>query len=171
MLKRLKHRKLLLLLLIAVSFCSCQSKKVNFSVAIPKGWLVTDTVDEAQERLLRMYPPLETSVPAFGENIVIGIIYSENRREYMESLLDRLKHEVNFYKETGRGVIQIKSFEAHWVQYLIQINPQSDTIEQKAYYIQSEKCIFQIICNAKPHEIGNMNKEIDIVLNSFKVSY
>jgi hypothetical protein len=171
MLKRIKHGNLLLILAVAISFSSCQSKKVNFSVSIPKGWQVFDTVDEAQERLLRIYPTSETSVPAFGENIVIGIIHFEKQREYMERLLNRLKHEVNFYKETGRGVTRVNSFEADWVQYLIQINSQSDTVEQKAYYIESKKCIFQIICSAKPHEIGNISKEIDTVLNSFKVMY
>ena len=89
-----------------------------------------------------MYPQLDTSVSVFGENIVIGIIHSENQQRYQETLLDRLKHKVNFYKETGRGVTQVNSFEADWVQYLIQINPQSDTGEQRVYFIESEKRIF-----------------------------
>jgi hypothetical protein len=126
-------------------------------------------VDEVQDRLLKMYPPLDTSVAVFGKNIGIGIIPAENKQEYMEQLTERLRHEVSFYKETGRGVTQINSFEADWVQYLIQFNLQSDTVEQKVYYIESEKRIFQIICSAKPHEIGNISKEIDMVLNSFKV--
>jgi len=82
MFKIIKHRRLLLILLVAISFCSCQSKKVNFSVATPIVWLVIDTVDETQERLLRMYPQLDTSVSVFGENIVIGIIHSENQQRY-----------------------------------------------------------------------------------------
>ncbi len=171
MFKRIKYRRLLFIFVIAVSFYSCQSRKVSFSVAIPKGWLVIDSVDEAQERLLKMYPPPETSEPVFGENIVIGIIHFEGRNEYMERLLDRLKHEVNFYKETGRGVTGVNSFEADWAQYLIQINPQSDTVEQKAYYIESDKCIFQIICSTRANEIGKISQQIDSVLGSFKVIY
>jgi hypothetical protein len=152
-----------------ISFCSCESKKINFSVTVPKGWLVIDTVDKAQERLLRIYPPPDTCVSGFSENIVIGIVQAENKEKFVEGLSDRLKHGVSFYKETGKGVIKVNSFEAEWVQYLIQMNAQSDTAEQKVYYIESEKHIFQIICTAKPHETGNISKEIDLVLNSFKV--
>ncbi len=160
-----------MILLIAILFYSCRPKKVNFSVAIPKGWLVIDSVDEVKERLLRMYPSKDTSEPTFSENIVIGIVHSENRQKYLESLTDRLKHEVNFYKETGRGVAHANSFQTDWVQYLIQINPQSDTAEQKIYFIESEERIFQIICSAKPNEIVNISDEIATVLNSFIVLY
>jgi len=171
MFKRIKLRRLLPILSVAIFFCSCQSKRVNFSVTIPKGWLVIDTVNEAQERLLKMYPPLDTSVSVFGENIGIGIIHSENQQKYVEDLLERLKTEVNFYKETGRGVTHINSFEADWIQYLIQIYPQSDTVEQKVYFIESENRIFQISCSAKPHKIENISQQIEIVLHSFKVIY
>ena len=169
MFKRVRHRRLLLILCVVMLFCACHSKNVNFSVAIPKGWQVIDTVDEVRERLLRIYPPINGSVPTFGENIVIGIIHSDNQQNFVEDMTNRLKQEVNFYKETGKGVTRINSFNADWIQYLIQINPQSDTAEQKVYFIKSERYIFQIICSAKPNEIENISKEIDTVLNSFKV--
>jgi hypothetical protein len=164
----MKYKKLLMLI-VTVSVLGCQYKKGDFSVITPRNWIVVDTVDADYERFKKMHAPISSDVPVFVENINIGIMRSSNIHQYAEKVLTSIKEKAVYFKKKGSGSVSLNQYKAEWEQHVIQIDPNSEVVEQRIYFIGYKGNVYQIVCSARVNEIQNIKNEIDTVLNSFKI--
>ena len=162
-------KKLIIILTITFSIFACQSKKGNFSVITPKNWIVKDTVDKDHERFIKMHAPINSSVPVFVENINIGIMHSTIILDYAKGVIDGIRKKAIYFEEKGSGSIKVNKYKAEWEHHIIQLDNNSDIIEQIIYFINDHGSIYQIVCSARANELQNIKKEIDTVLNSFSI--
>ena len=161
--------KNIIIFAVAIFLVSCHYKKGNFSVTSPSGWLTIDTVKENHRKYVKMYAPVRSSVPIFVENINIGIMRSSNINRFIKGVIAGIKEEAIYFEERGKGSIKVNKYDAKWEQYLVQIDKTSDLAEQRVYFIEDQRNIYQIVCSAKANEIQKLEPEIEEVLKSFRI--
>jgi hypothetical protein len=108
-------------------------------------------------------------VPVFVENINIGIMNYPSIELYIKNLMDDTKDNAFYFEEVEKGVTKINQYNMRWQQYKIQLEKNSDLVEQKVYFIGDKGNIYQIVCSAEPNEITKIQNKIDAVLTSFKI--
>lgn len=162
--------KLIAFLLISFLLFSCQSSKPGrFAVQTPATWIVKDTVDAKGARYIKMHSPVEIALPAFVSNINISVMKFFNLDMYISGVLKGVKADAKYFKEKGRGSVKINSYDMEWEQHLIQLKSSPTLVEQKVYFVWDGGDIYQIVCSTRPNKMPEIQKEIDTVLNSFKI--
>lgn len=161
--------KALAILTVAIFINSCHSKKADFSVTAPNGWLTIDTIKENHKRYVKMYAPVHSKIPIFVENINIGIMRSSNIDRYIKSVISGVKENAIYFEGKGKGFIKVNNYNARWEQHVVQADKTSGFTEQRVYFIEDHGNIYQIVCSAKANEIKQIEPEIQEVLKSFSI--
>ena len=151
-----------------VLMLSCNSKVGNFTVSTPANWIVVDTVSARFGKFVKMHPPATSKIPQFIENINISIIDFPSIDIYINTVLTDIKKGAVHFEDKGKGSVKINQYTMKWEQHIIQ-DKNSDPIEQKAFFIEDSGNIYQIIYSTKAKEQDKYQKELDTVLQSFKI--
>ena len=175
--------KLFFILALVGLIMSCQSNEKNitetlsteisgkFIVTAPKNWTTLDTLDKDKEEYVKMRAPVIDSTSKFRESIYVGIINYPDVEFYIKELMKALKTKAVYFKDEANDSIQINGYNIKWQKYVIQLDSNSKTVEQKVYFISDNKNTYMITCSAGVNQIKTIQPQIDTVLNSFKILY
>jgi len=156
------------LLPITFFLISCSSRKGDFLVRSPSGWTTIDTISKYSGRHVTTYPPVTSTTPIFVENVNISISQSHFVDIYIVGVISFLKKQALYFKEKGRGTIIINQYSVEWEQHIIQTKD-SEWFEQRGYYFSSSGNIYQMVYTTKANQMDKYQKEIEQMLESFKI--
>ena len=164
----MQYLKLALVFSLLILLLSCNNKVGNFTVSTPDGWIVVDTVSSRYGKFVKMHPPATSLTPQFIENINISIVNFPSIDIYINSVLSDIKKDAFRFEDKGRGTMKINKYNVKWERHIIQ-DKNSDPIEQKGFFIEDGGNIYQIIYSTRANEQDKFQKELNDVLQSFKI--
>ena len=155
-------------ILLIMMLISCETKVGNFTATTPTGWTIKDSTTERYGRSVTMYPPATAASLTFIESISISSIKFISTDVYITYVLQEVEKSSLAFKLKDRGDLKIKDSDFQWINLLLK-NKDSLLIEQKAWFIKEGGNVYQIIYTTKANEQDKYQKELEQVLQSFKI--